>query len=104
MEIILFTRENFALKLPSSTCPENFTNWKSAFTYSNVIHLLPSLLLCDKDERFTEISFMQMGYGKRALQQLITYYEGKIQNLSEDIDPAGGEEAAADIQTEVGLC
>ena len=25
-----------------------------------------------------------MGYGKRALQMLIQYYEGKIANLSED--------------------
>ena len=25
-----------------------------------------------------------MGYGKRALQQLVNYYEGKIQSLSED--------------------
>eukprot|EP00112_Aurelia_sp_Birch-Aquarium-sp1_P011190 Seg2357.3 transcript_id=Seg2357.3/GoldUCD/mRNA.D3Y31 product="RNA cytidine acetyltransferase" protein_id=Seg2357.3/GoldUCD/D3Y31 len=50
----------------------------------------------------THPDFQGMGYGKRALQQIITYYEGKIQNLNEDINHTGREEATADIQTEVG--
>ncbi len=33
-----------------------------------------------------------MGYGKRALQLLIQYYEGKIANLSEDTVPTTDQE------------
>eukprot|EP00794_Sanderia_malayensis_P007918 gene7918-8773_t len=38
----------------------------------------------------THPDFQGMGYGKRALQQLVAYYEGKIPNLSEDVK--GGSE------------
>ena len=44
-----------------------------------------------------------MGYGKRALQLLIQYYEGKIANLSEDSIPATDEEIQPTVVNEVYL-
>ena len=43
-----------------------------------------------------------MGYGKRALQQLIAYYEGKIPNITEDGDNSDAElNRNTEIETEV---
>ncbi len=42
-----------------------------------------------------------MGYGKRALQQLITYYEGKIPNISEDVQTADSGLQNGDTLNEV---
>lgn len=47
----------------------------------------------------THPDFQGMGYGKRALQQLILYYEGKMPNLGEDIP---SNERKLDIPTESG--
>ena len=41
-----------------------------------------------------------MGYGKRALQQLIMYYEGKMPNVGEDVRT---EEHSMEISAEVML-
>ena len=41
-----------------------------------------------------------MGYGKRALQQLIMYYEGKMPNVGEDVRT---EEHSLEISAEVML-
>eukprot|EP00795_Rhopilema_esculentum_P004679 gene4679-20963_t len=39
----------------------------------------------------THPEFQGMGYGKRALQQLVAYYEGKIPNITEDGDDSDAE-------------
>ena len=41
-----------------------------------------------------------MGYGRRALQQLVMYYQGKMPNLGDGIPT---REQSMDISTEVAL-
>lgn len=48
----------------------------------------------------THPDFQGMGYGRRALEQLMTYYEGKIPNLSEDVAKENGNSEHDDVENE----